>query len=250
MVNKMEFSIITIDRLESTQSYLIELSNKSELQEGVVVNALSQFKGVGQFDNKWESEDGKNLTFSLLLKPCFLNPCNQFLLTQVLSLAISDFLLEYIDKNVYIKWPNDIYVGRNKICGILVKNQLLGSVFENSFCGIGLNVNQEKFPPLPNPTSLIIETGKEFDLENVLQQVLKHIDFRYTQLKQGKIELLQQDYMKRLLYNGVFARYIYKGREIEARIFDVNDFGHLLLEERGGNTICCELKEISFIHKM
>ncbi len=69
MANKMEFSIITIDRLESTQSYLIELSNKSELQEGVVVNALSQFKGVGQFDNKWESEDGKNLTFSLLLKP-------------------------------------------------------------------------------------------------------------------------------------------------------------------------------------
>jgi BirA family biotin operon repressor/biotin-[acetyl-CoA-carboxylase] ligase len=122
-------------------------------------------------------------------------------------------------------------------------------VFENSFCGIGLNVNQETFPPLPNPTSLIIEIGKEFDLENVLQQVLKQIDFRYTQLKQGKIELLQQDYMKRLLYNGVFARYIYKGREIEARIFDVNDFGHLLLEEREGDTICCELKEISFIHK-
>ena len=171
MANKMEFSIITIDRLESTQSYLIELSNKSELQEGVVVNALSQFKGVGQFDNKWESEDGKNLTFSLLLKPRFLNPCNQFLLTQVLSLAISDFLLTQTDKTVSIKWPNDIYTGKKKIYGILVKNQLLGSVFENSFCGIGLNVNQETFPPLPNPTSLIIETGKEFDLENVLQQV-------------------------------------------------------------------------------
>ena len=246
----MDFSVVTIDEVESTQSYLIELSNKTELQEGVVINALSQFKGIGQFDNKWESEDGKNLTFSLLLKPRFLNPCNQFLLTQVLSLAIYDFLLTQTNKTVSIKWPNDIYIDKNKICGILVKNQLLGSVFENSFCGIGLNVNQEKFPPLPNPTSLIIETGKEFGLENVLQQVLKHIDFRYAQLKQGKIELLQQDYMKRLLYNGVFARYIYKGREIEARIFDVNDFGHLLLEEREGDVICCELKEISFTHKM
>ena len=246
----MNFSIITIDKVDSTQNYLIELSNKTELQEGVVINALSQFKGVGQFENKWESESGKNLTFSLLLRPRFLNPCNQFLLTQVLSLAISDFLLTQTNKTVSIKWPNDIYIDKSKICGILVKNQLLGSVFENSFCGIGLNVNQEKFPPLPNPTSLIIETGKEFDLENVLQQVLKHIDFRYTQLKQGKIELLQQDYMKRLLYNGVFARYIYKGREIEARIFDVNDFGHLLLEEREGDIICCELKEISFTHKM
>jgi len=246
----MEFSITTIDKVESTQNYLIELSNKSELQEGVVINALSQFKGVGQFDNKWESEDGKNLTFSLLLKPRFLNPCNQFLLTQVLSLAISDFLLTQTNKTVSIKWPNDIYIDKNKICGILVKNQLLGSLFENSFCGIGLNVNQEKFPPLPNPTSLILETGKEFDLEKVLQEVLKHIDFRYTQLKQGKIELLQQDYMKRLLYNGVFARYIYKGKEIEARIFDVNSFGHLLLEDREGNDICCELKEISFTHKM
>lgn len=250
MVNKMEFSIITIDRLESTQSYLIELSNKSELQEGVVVNALSQFKGVGQFDNKWESEDGKNLTFSLLLKPRFLNPCNQFLLTQVLSLAISDFLLTQTNKTVSIKWPNDIYIDKSKICGILVKNQLLGSVFENSFCGIGLNVNQEIFPPLPNPTSLFLETGKEFDLNEVLKAVLKNIDLRYNQLKEGKIEILQRDYMQRLLYKDVFAGYIYKGRAIEARIFDVNDFGHLLLEERGGNTICCELKEISFIHKM
>ena len=246
----MDFSVVTIDEVESTQSYLIELSNKTELQEGVVINALSQFKGVGQFENKWESENGKNLTFSLLLKPLFLNPCDQFLLTQVLSLAISDFLLTQTNKTVSIKWPNDIYIDKNKICGILVKNQLFGSVFEHAFCGIGLNVNQEKFPPLPNPTSLIIETGKEFDLENVLQQVLKHIDFRYTQLKQGKIELLQQDYMKRLLYNGVFAKYIYKGEEVEAKIIDVNDFGHLLLEKRDRNTICCELKEISFTHNM
>ena len=92
----MEFSVITIDKLESTQSYLIELSNKTELQEGVVINALSQFNGVGQFENKWESENGKNLTFSLLLKPYFLNPCDQFLLTQVLSLAISDFHFSFV----------------------------------------------------------------------------------------------------------------------------------------------------------
>ena len=70
----MEFSITTIDKVESTQNYLIELSNKSELQEGVVINALSQFKGVGQFDNRWESEDGKNLTFSSKL------PVDTFLL--------------------------------------------------------------------------------------------------------------------------------------------------------------------------
>ncbi|MEE1271830.1 MAG: biotin--[acetyl-CoA-carboxylase] ligase [Bacteroidales bacterium] len=246
----MEFSVITIDKLDSTQNYLIELSNKTELQEGVVINALSQFKGVGQFENKWESESGKNLTFSLLLQPRFLNPCNQFLLTQVLSLAISDFLLTQTNKIVSIKWPNDIYIGKKKICGILVKNQLLGSIFENSFCGIGLNVNQEIFPPLPNPTSLFLETGKEFELNDVLKAVLKNIDLRYNQLKGGEIETLQRDYMKRLLYKDVFASYIYIGREIEARIFDVNEFGHLLLEDREGNTICCELKEISFTHNV
>ena len=243
----MNFSIITIDKVDSTQNYLIELSNKTELQEGVVINALSQFKGVGQFDNKWECEDGKNLTFSLLLKPRFLNPCNQFLLTQVLSLAISDFLLTQTDKTVSIKWPNDIYIDKSKICGILVKNQLFGASFENAFCGIGLNVNQEIFPPLPNPTSLFLETGKEFDLNEVLKAVLKNIDLRYNQLKEGKIEILQRDYMQRLLYKDVFAGYIYKGRAIEARIFDVNEYGHLLLEEREGNKICCELKEIVFI---
>ena len=112
---------------------LIDLSNKSELQEGIVINALSQFKGVGQFENKWESESGKNLTFSLLLQPRFLNPASQFLLTQVLSLAISDYLLTQTDKPISIKWPNDIYIGKKKICGILVKNQLFGATFENSF---------------------------------------------------------------------------------------------------------------------
>lgn len=244
----MDFSIITIEKVESTQNYLIELSRKTELQEGIVINALSQFKGVGQFENKWESEDGKNLTFSLLLKPRFLNPCDQFLLTQVLSLAISDFLLTQTNKPIYIKWPNDIYIGKNKICGILVNNQLFGATFENSFCGIGLNVNQEIFPPLPNPTSLFLETGKELDLNETLKAVLESIDLRYNQLKLGEIEILQRDYMQRLLYKDIFASYIYKGREIEARIFDVNEFGHLLLEERNGNTICCELKEISFTH--
>lgn len=244
----MDFSIITIEKVESTQNYLIELSRKTELQEGIVINALSQFKGVGQFENKWESEDGKNLTFSLLLKPRFLNPCDQFLLTQVLSLAISDFLLTQTNKPIYIKWPNDIYIGKNKICGILVNNQLFGATFENSFCGIGLNVNQEIFPPLPNPTSLFLETGKELDLNETLKAVLESIDLRYNQLKLGEIEILQRDYMQRLLYKDIFASYIYKGSEIEARIFDVNEFGHLLLEERNGNTICCELKEIVFTH--
>jgi BirA family biotin operon repressor/biotin-[acetyl-CoA-carboxylase] ligase len=244
----MEFSVITIEKVESTQNYLIDLSNKSELQEGIVINALSQFKGVGQFENKWESESGKNLTFSLLLKPRFLNPASQFLLTQVLSLAISDYLLTQTDKPVSIKWPNDIYIGKKKICGILVKNQLLGTIFENSFCGIGLNVNQEIFPPLPNPTSLFLETGKEFDLNKVLKAVLESINLRYNQLKEGKIETLERDYMERLLYKDVFAHYIYKGSEIEARIFDVNEYGHLLLEDRCGNEICCELKEIVFTH--
>ena len=246
----MELSIITVDRLDSTQNYLIDLSNKTELQEGIVINALSQFKGVGQFENKWESESGKNLTFSLLLKPRFLNPASQFLLTQVLSLAISDYLLTQTDKPVSIKWPNDIYIGKKKICGILVKNQLLGTIFENSFCGIGLNVKQEIFPPLPNPTSLFLETGKYFDLNEVLKAVLESINLRYNQLKEGKIETLERDYMKRLLYKDVFATYIYKGVEIEARICDVNEYGHLLLKDREGNDICCELKEISFIHNV
>lgn len=244
----MKFSIINIEKLDSTQTYLSELSVKEELQEGVVINALSQFKGMGQFTNKWESESGKNLTFSLLLQPRFLNPSEQFLITQVLSLAISDFLAQYIKKEVCIKWPNDIYVGKNKICGILVQNQLFGTVFENSFCGIGLNVNQTEFPPLPNPTSLSLETKKEFDLNQGLKAVLKCIDLRYSQLKVGKLETLQQDYMSRLLYKDVFARYIYKGEKIEAKIFDVNEFGHLLLEDRKGNIICCELKEIVFTH--
>lgn len=246
----MDFLFLNIDRLESTQKYLIELSRQKELQEGVVVNALSQYKGVGQFENKWESEDGKNLTFSLLLKPYFLEPSEQFLLTQVLSLAISDFLLEYIKEDVFIKWPNDIYVGKKKICGILVNNQLFGASFENSFCGIGLNVNQEIFPPLPNPTSLFLETNRIFDLDSLLKEVCGKIAARYEQLKRGSREILKQEYMERLLYKGIFTQYIYIGEEIEAEIFDVNDYGHLLLRKKNGKIVCAELKELVFVHKL
>ena len=138
-----------------------------------VLSAFKQTAGRGQRGNTWTSAQGENLTFSIVLK--FHHPdrhpitenilppvkaSEQFILTEIASLSVIDFLSSY-GISASIKWPNDIYVGSKKICGMLIENSLRGSYISVSIIGIGLNINQKNFDTnLINPTSLTLETGK------------------------------------------------------------------------------------------
>lgn len=240
------YNILWFESLDSTQDYF-KNSDIDSLPEWTVIATKEQTKGKGQGQNVWESQKGMNLTFSLLLYPTFLQAKNQFVLTQILSLGIYDFLSHYLS-NVFIKWPNDIYVGRNKICGILVQNQIIGLEYSSAICGIGININQVNFAFAPNPTSLKIELGKSFDLELILQELLDCIKVRYENLKSNLYLHYKKEYLDKLLFYKEWAKYIYNDMEtLEAKIINVDDFGRLILEKRDGNTINVDIKQLKFL---
>ena len=144
--------------LESTNQYLQNLLNEGiDIVDNIVVTDY-QTSGKGQGKNVWESEDGKNLLFSIALDMSFLKAENQFLLTQIVSVTMINVLKKYLpEESLSIKWPNDIYFNNKKIAGILIKNEIRGMMMGTSIIGIGLNVNQTSFDDnLHNISSIML----------------------------------------------------------------------------------------------
>ena len=244
-------NIVRFDSLESTNKYC-EALDLAEVEDFTCYWALAQTAGIGQKGNHWEAEPGKNLTFSLILHPTFLPADRQFKLTEALSLGVVDFLKGLKDTNdLKVKWPNDIYVGGKKICGTLISAHLSTfhsphSTLHSAVCGIGLNVNQVAFPDwVPNPTSLALLTGRQYDLEPLLQQLLLCIKHRYSALQSGLDP--EPEYLERLLNLGVLARYKYMEEEITATITGVDPYGRLLLTTSDGRRLSCGMKEITLL---
>ncbi len=234
-----------LESIASTNKYCESL-HLDQVEDFTCFWAIEQTDGIGQQGNYWHSERGKNLTFSLVLHPCFLPAARQFMLTQTLSLAIVDFLLSLnIDSPIHIKWPNDIYVDQKKICGILTSAHICNGTIGSAICGIGLNINQTAFPSwIPNPTSLSL-LKYPMDIEVALNKLLSCINIRYTQLQQGWQP--QADYLAHLMQLNTPSQYLYKGQLIEATITGVDEYGHLLLSTPDNRNLCCQMKEISFL---
>lgn len=254
-IDNSKFKIHRLDSVESTNKYC-EALDLMQVGDFTCFLALEQTAGVGQRGNHWEAEAGKNITFSLVLHPTFLAADRQFRLTEALSLAIVDFLSPFSTPHTpTIKWPNDIYVDGKKICGTLVSNRVTVqpithsdnlAIISSAVCGIGLNVNQTAFPDwVPNPTSIGLLTGKHYDLEPLLLQLLQCIEVRYNALRTGVD--MEQEYLGRLLNLGVAARYKYEDKEIVATIIGVDPHGRLLLTAENGRRLSCGMKEIALL---
>lgn len=238
--------IESLDSVDSTNRYC-EALDLQQVEDFTCYWALSQTAGIGQRGNHWHSSPGENLTFSLVLHPTWLPAAEQFKLTQMLSLAMLDVLSTFGLKNLaQIKWPNDIYVDGEKICGMLVSNRLTGERLETAICGIGLNVNQLVFPEwVPHPTSLSLKTGERHELEPTLKELLKSIERRYDELRQGVD--LEEEYLSHLMNRGVEARYRHEGRELTATITGVDRHGRLILDATDGEKLVCAMKEIELL---
>jgi len=190
--------LIRLDEVESTNTFLQQLSVSKTVLEGAVVVAKNQTKGKGQRGSSWETEANKNLTFSLLLKPNLVVN-EQFLISKAVALGIFDFLMALKIKNVKIKWPNDVLVNGKKIAGILIENTLKQNKLSSVIVGIGLNVNQLQFPSEIKATSLINEVNTDLDIEETLQNLLVYLEKRYLQLRALNYNALNTDYLNYLL---------------------------------------------------
>ena len=190
--------IIKLDATDSTNFFLKELLRSKTLADGTVVVTKNQTKGRGQIGSAWQSEAGKNLTFSVLKNFDALYVQHQFVLNIVASLAIYDVLNQLNIPNLKVKWPNDIMSGSSKICGILIENILKGQFIQQSIIGIGLNVNQTGFQNLANASSLKEITGKSFDLDELLHKILERMKQQFTGIEGKTVTQLSPSYEKAL----------------------------------------------------
>ncbi len=241
-------NIIKLDEVDSTNKYALRLIDSEKVPEGTVVIARKQNEGRGTDQRQWESEAGMNLTFSVLLYPKFLSAESQFYLNKVFSLGLIDFLKEQSLEQLHIKWPNDVYIGKDKVSGILIQNAVQGFTFRYCIVGIGLNLNQEEFRgEAPNPVSLKMITGKDYDPDAILKSLLEHLEYRYNQLADGANEVIDRDYLEYLWRYKTMAKYKMKDEIFDAMIIGVDKYGHLLLEVPSVRIIECAFKEVEFL---
>lgn len=252
---------IHLNETESTNTFLRSFRADEE-QRITLVTATNQTDGRGQRGNSWESEPGKNVVFSLLVHPRFINPLEIFSLSEAIALAVCQTVnetLRYEDETaeayetlcyedeVAVKWPNDIYVGKKKICGILIENTLRGSHVEDAIIGVGLNVNQRVFTSdAPNPVSLYNLTNKEHSINEVLHSVIERFDTLYKKLENGQQQEVHEEYMKHLFRRTGIHKFRDECGDFCASIAEVESSGHIVLLDTDGNHRRYAFKEVSF----
>jgi BirA family transcriptional regulator, biotin operon repressor / biotin---[acetyl-CoA-carboxylase] ligase len=246
-MDRTDKNVIFLNDVGSTNNYANQLIVSKQAVEGTVVLAYDQKEGRGQRGNTWESEAGKNVLMSIVLFPEFLAAEKQFMISKVVSLALVEFLRKEVAE-VSIKWPNDLYVGSKKIAGILIENGVKGRNLFSSVLGIGLNVNQERFNSgAPNPVSLKLITGKEYELEKVANEITDLVFEGYRKLKVGDNESINVQYFETLFRKDTWSKYRKETGEFDARISGIGQFGQLQLEEKDGKFSEYMFKEVEFV---
>lgn len=243
-------NITKLDRTDSTNSYVTR--NSRDFVEATLVYAIEQTAGRGQRGNSWEAEPGKNLTLTVFYPWEEAFPAlRQFSVSEAVALSVVDLLAgEGIEARA--KWPNDIYVGDRKICGILIQHSVTGSGIEHSVIGIGLNVNQLVFRSLaPNPVSMAQLAGHEWALDELVTGIAGCLSRRLDIVKRdsGREELHKEFLGK--LWRGDGRAYSFRDVACDVRfagmIEDVETGGTLCIRSGDGDLYRFAFKEVEFL---
>jgi BirA family transcriptional regulator, biotin operon repressor / biotin---[acetyl-CoA-carboxylase] ligase len=240
--------VLFLPTCHSTNDIAASLIKEGEVLEGLIVITSDQTRGRGQRGNQWEAEAGKNLTFSLVLKPAFITANDQFQLNIAISLGIHDFLSVHFPKEVIkIKWPNDIYHKDRKLGGVLIENALKKYDIETSVIGIGLNVNQTAFAN-KKAVSMKMASGQsqDYNLEELLVILAESLERNYMLLKNGRQAMMKERYLQNLYRYQTTHCFRQADQIFEGQIEDVDASGRLVVLTNGSLRYF-NLKEIEFI---
>lgn len=248
-------NFLWLEQADSTNTWLklqLASADAGRLSHGFVVAAVEQTAGRGQRGNSWEAEPGCNLTFSVLLRPDNIDAAEQFYISEAVALAVADAVDAHLaahSQSCRVKWPNDIYVGDQKIAGILIENSLAGRRIDSSICGIGLNVNQREFrSDAPNPVSMAQLTGVETPLEPLLADIRRRLLGYLTPLNRDSLHRI---YISRLWRGtGIWQwRDCTAGDTFAGSIASVAPTGHLTIAEPSGRIRTFAFKEVEALFK-
>jgi len=239
--------LLKLHTTESTNSFLKKWISKNTPENFMIVSTQYQTAGRGQMGSVWNSEQGKNLTFSMYAGFSDFKIENQFVLNQAISLGIINALIKHLPQ-VKIKWPNDILADEKKIAGILIENVVSNGKIKYSIIGIGLNVNQEIFSKeLSNASSLKLLTFKNFDIDKLLLEIRDSIKQQF-QLVEKSANILKENYIKHLYLFQKEASFSDKeGRLFRGSIVGIADNGRLLIHSEGKN-LSFAFKEVRFLY--
>ena len=241
-----EFFHKYVDELESTNLSLWKLSEEQELSDFYTLSTGFQRKGKGQDQNVWESAKNQNILMSMMLYPSFLPAADAFQISRWAAISIFDYLNSQGFRDVKIKWPNDIYIGKRKVAGILIQNAISGSHLSKSMIGIGLNLNQLDFvSDALNPVSLAQITDQKYQIQEELKSLVKSLQRNYHLIIDEPQKLIDK-YHHLLFQLHEWAYYQTENARIEARILGVDSFGRLILEEKSGVKKHFDIKEIKW----
>lgn len=216
---------------QSTNDEAADAIAHERASEGLIVITDRQTAGRGQRGNHWQAEPAQNLTFSLVLRPAFLSPPEQFWLNMAVSLGIADALDPLTGSRLRIKWPNDLYVDDQKLGGILIENIVQGHTLAWAVAGIGLNINQVTFS-YPTATSLqaLFPLPGNYNLPGVLTMLAESIERRYLQLRAGQRESIRAAYLQRLFRYQEAHYFRAQGVLFRGTIIGVDPTGHLAIQ--------------------
>lgn len=222
--------VIFLSECHSTNDSAASILKKEPPIEGTTILTSNQMHGRGQRGNIWESQPGKNATFSVILRPTIVPANYQFQLHIISTLAVHSTLFPILGKELKIKWPNDIFYANKKIGGILIENSLKGQNIESSIIGIGLNVNQTTFTN-DKATSLLDITNQQSEVNELIEKILIHLEKYYLELKKGNLQSLKSQYLRRLYQFNQERTYETSGRSFQGTITGVTPSGLLQVDE-------------------
>jgi len=238
--------LIHLPSVDSTNTYAAQLARNQDTAEGTVILADFQTGGRGQGNNRWQSESGMNLLFSIILRPVAVPADKQFYLSMAVATGIAAGLMTAGVKAA-VKWPNDIFTGEKKLAGILIENTIMAGNLFTSVIGIGLNVNQRIFPEdLAAATSLLLETGTVQEPANLLDSLLTAIGKHIGMLYRAEYGRIKADYLNLLWKLNTRAEMKDAGGIFTGRIVDVVESGELLVADQNGNLRRYGFREVVF----
>lgn len=224
--------ILTFDTVDSTNKVLKDLAITGAL-EGTIVIAEFQTAGRGRLNRTWYAERGKNLLLSILLRPEEAESVH--LLTYLTALSAADAVEENTGLRVECKWPNDLLINGRKFCGILLESAWDGQKVQYVIVGVGMNVNQENFPPdlRLTATSLRLECGKEFDRVQILQAFLQKLESRYLESKASGFRGTMESWTRKCSMFGKEITLEQEGKVLSGTVLRLDRDGSLVLLSNG-----------------
>ncbi|WP_462252168.1 biotin--[acetyl-CoA-carboxylase] ligase [Ekhidna sp.] len=237
--------VVFLPQCHSTNDELTKMIKEIDEPEGLLVYTDDQIQGKGQRGNVWLAEPGKNILMSLLLRPKFLAPADQFYLNLVIGLAVVDTIRNVVEAEIELKWPNDVYLNDKKVAGILIENNLRGSSLESSVVGIGINVNQKGFA-LSTATSIWLESNSLFEREVLIEDLLFNVEKWYLKLKNGDKTNILDEYHNLLRWRGELHIFRSSSGEFEGEIIGIDKNGRLSINQ-SGTLQTFGIKEVEFL---